>query len=58
MGSQRISWALCGCPSPLGQGTLACLALQWVLVLGTSCPSGWWPMTRRRAGCLAVSRCR
>lgn len=50
MGSQRMIWA------PLGQGTPACLALQWVLVLGTSCTSGWWPLTRHRAGWLAVSR--
>lgn len=50
MGSQGMIWA------PLGQGTPACLALQWVLVLGKSCTFGWWPLTRRRAGWLAVSR--
>lgn len=52
MGSQGISRALCGCSSPLGRGTPACLALQCVLVLGTSCPAGWWPVTRCRAGWL------
>lgn len=37
-GSQGIGWALWGCPSPLGQDISQCLALQWALVLGTSCP--------------------
>ena len=50
VGSQGISWARWGCPSPLGQATLACLAPEWVLVLGTSCSSVWWPASRHGAG--------